>query len=91
MTPPGEGPAGEPPERDAAEDPWEEDEDEYVEPDRSGLTPADFEPKPPTRLGRRLRFLTAWQVFLIVVVILVLVPLILAVALNPVIGFLSGT
>jgi hypothetical protein len=72
---------------------WDDDDDEeeYVEPDRSGLTPADFEPKPPTRLGKRLRFLTAWQVFLIVVAILVVVPLLLAVFLNPVIGFLSKT
>ncbi|MDP9325690.1 MAG: hypothetical protein M3O87_04040 [Candidatus Dormibacteraeota bacterium] len=91
MTPVDGGPAGEPPDRDATDDPWEDEEDEYVEPDRSGLTSADFEPKAPTRLGKRLRFLTAWQVFLIVVAILVVVPLILAVVLNPVIGFLSRT
>ena len=59
------------------------------EPDRSGLTDADLEPKPPSRLGRRLRFIQGWQLLLIMLLILIVAPLILAVALNPLIGFLS--
>ncbi len=78
-------------------DPWDydssepDDEEEYVEPDRSGLSAADFEPKAPSRIGRRLRFLTAWQVALIVFVVLMVVPLVLAVVLSPLIAFLNRT
>jgi hypothetical protein len=94
--PPG---SGEPPADSEERDPWDYDsaaadgpdydDEEYQEPDRSGLSASDLEPKAPTALGKRLRFLTGWQLVLIVFVILLVVPLILAVALNPLIAFLS--
>lgn len=75
------------------EDPWGDDEvvPDYEVPDRSGLSDADLEPRPPSRLGKRLRWLNGAQLVVIVFAFLLLVPLILAVALDPLIKFLSHT
>jgi hypothetical protein len=48
-----------------------------------------LEPKPPSRLARRLRFLSGAQLLIIVFVLILLVPLLLAVLLNPLINLLS--
>jgi hypothetical protein len=50
-----------------------------------------LEPKPPSKLARRLRFLSGAQVVLIIFLLILVAPLILAVLLNPVISFLSHT
>ena len=56
---------------------------------RSGLTEAEPEPRPPSRLARRLGFLSGAEVVAIILVLILVVPLVLAVVLSPVIRFLS--
>jgi hypothetical protein len=75
------------------EDPWGEEEvvPDYEVPDRSGLSDTDLEPRPPSRLGKRLRWLNGAQLVVIIFALLLLVPLILAVVLDPLIKFLSRT
>jgi hypothetical protein len=72
---------------------WPGDEEELDEirtrADRSGLTDADLEPRPPSRLARRLSFLSGAEVVGIILVLLLVVPLVLAVVLSPLISFLS--
>lgn len=57
--------------------------------DRSGLTDAELEPKAPSRLGRRLRWVSGGHILLITLIVVIVVPLILAVALDPLIRYLN--